>query len=105
MTWHYDWGFGAIPGPSAKELRQKPRRNCRRKATVSVGRDCSNAAGFPGLTLMHPLPRNEPEVDPGANQGSPQEIKAVPILECREDVADHPGRQAIVSKINDPTQD
>jgi hypothetical protein len=62
------------------------------------GGDCSNAAGFPGLTLMQPLPRNEPKVHPGANQGSPQEIKVVPTRECREDVADHPGRQATVSE-------
>jgi hypothetical protein len=65
---------------------------------TTKNRDRSNAAGFPGLTLMQPLPRNEPKVDPGANQVSPQEIKAVPTRECREDVADHPGRQATVSK-------
>jgi len=30
MTWHQDYGSASILGPSAKELRQKPRRNCRR---------------------------------------------------------------------------
>ena len=40
-------------------------------------RDYSNAAGFPELVLMQPLPRNEPKVDPGANQVSQPEIKAV----------------------------
>ncbi|MGZ3434611.1 MAG: hypothetical protein ACXVA7_22890, partial [Isosphaeraceae bacterium] len=53
MTWHYDWGFGAIPGPSAKELRQKPRRNCRRKvmrgrgpAKLAIARRDQNALHF-----------------------------------------------------------
>jgi hypothetical protein len=30
VTWHYEIDSDAIRGPSAKELRQKPRRNCRR---------------------------------------------------------------------------
>ena len=30
MTWHYANGSDAIPGPSPKDLRQKPRRNCRK---------------------------------------------------------------------------
>src|SRR5512135_1235283 len=29
-TWHYVCRSGTIPGPSAKDLRQKPGRNCRR---------------------------------------------------------------------------
>jgi integrase len=36
MAWHYDWGFGAIPGPSAKDLRQKPSPNCRRRVKRCV---------------------------------------------------------------------
>src|SRR5450759_3427889 len=36
MTWHQDYGSASILGPSAKELRQKPRRNCRRLVKVKV---------------------------------------------------------------------
>ena len=28
-TWHYAGGFASVLGPSQKELRQKPMRNCR----------------------------------------------------------------------------
>jgi transposase InsO family protein len=30
-AWHQDQGFGASPVPSTKELRRKPRRNCRKQ--------------------------------------------------------------------------
>ena len=30
-AWHQDDGSGAIPSPSTKELRRKPRRNCRKQ--------------------------------------------------------------------------
>ena len=52
---------------------------------------CSNAAGFSGLALVQLTSRNGPKVDFGANQVSPQAIKAVcpyGLAECREDVAD-----------------
>ena len=32
MAWHQDYGSSPIPGPSPKELRRKPRRNCRKSA-------------------------------------------------------------------------
>ena len=35
LAWHYDCGSEAIPGPSAKDLSQKPRSNCRRSAKVT----------------------------------------------------------------------
>src|SRR5512146_2618490 len=34
VAWHYVCRSGTIPGPSAKDLRQKPRRNCRRSVKV-----------------------------------------------------------------------
>jgi hypothetical protein len=61
----------AFPGGEPKRRNRCPR------IQYPLFRDCSSAAGFPGLTLMHPLPRNEPKVDPGANQVSPQEINVV----------------------------
>lgn len=33
-TWHYDCCSEVILGPSAKDLRQKPRRNCRKKVKL-----------------------------------------------------------------------
>ena len=30
-TWHQDYGADTIPGPSTKDLRRKPRRNCRKE--------------------------------------------------------------------------
>jgi hypothetical protein len=31
MAWHQDYGSTTILGPSPKELRRKPRRNCRKE--------------------------------------------------------------------------
>ena len=46
MTWHYASGSEANPGPSAKDLRQKPSPNCRRRvSTYATGRKQTDPAG------------------------------------------------------------
>ena len=46
MTWHYANGLEAFRDPSAKDLRQKPRRNCLK----SVWEDAM-PLGLTGLVL------------------------------------------------------
>ena len=47
MAWHYVCHSGPIPGPSAKDLRQKPGRNCRRSVKTNL-----STANLPGAVLV-----------------------------------------------------
>ena len=60
MTWHYANGLEAMRDPSAKDLRQKPRRKCL-KSVKEVGAD------YEVRVLDEPIPTVEKIADVGVD--------------------------------------